>query len=115
MPTYYVMRHGSNSANQSMCQEMLVHCIIADYKERAYEMLPDAKIECFNNQYLSLWTKSQLRERYGKSTADEMIEMFYQDQVVDEEIVDAHCMLCGVFVDRRPHKDAMNAVCKDHK
>jgi hypothetical protein len=57
MTTYAIFRHGSNAANQSMTQRMLVDVREATSAERAKQ---DCGVNCYNNQFLSAKPVSKL-------------------------------------------------------
>lgn len=48
---YYILRHGSNAANQSMTQTMRVAEVKADSEDEALS-LAHRRVTCYNNQQL---------------------------------------------------------------
>jgi len=74
---YAIYRHGSNAANQSLCNKMIVGTIQAGSREEACELMRD-KVTVYNNQWLSAVPFSRL----GKK--DQMIAL-EQDRYNDVE------------------------------
>lgn len=70
MITYIVTRHGSNAANQHMCQSMDVGWVEASNRKvaekRAWEKYGDA---CYNNQHLTV-TARYTAERWNDLVED---------------------------------------------
>ena len=63
--TYYFIRTGSNGANQSMIQNMVLGQFTGS-KKKAKEVLQelgdnDSKFNCYNNQFLEIWSTSELK------------------------------------------------------
>ena len=59
---YAVYRHGSNAANQSLCNKMIVGTIQAGSREEACELMRD-KVTVYNNQWLSAVPFSRLGKK----------------------------------------------------
>lgn len=53
MPKFIAIRHGSNGANQSMCERMVLATIISEDEEQAEEAARD-HFTFYNNQQLEI-------------------------------------------------------------
>jgi hypothetical protein len=107
MASYAIFRHGSNSANQSMTERLLVDLIEAKSAEAA---VTESKVDCYNNQYLSAKPASRL-------TAEEKEELrsFEELEAQWNEILQPSqvgCLLCGKHPDRpMSQREAENYYC----
>lgn len=56
------------------------------------------------------------RKNFSQLTVAEMEEYidFCRQEAIDNEIVPAHCMVCGKSMGTMKNKDAINAVCDKH-
>jgi hypothetical protein len=61
MATYVVVRHGSNAANQSMCQRSVLGFVEAKDRDAAYAECHD-RWTCYNNQQFELVSLSRARK-----------------------------------------------------
>lgn len=89
MKTYWygIYRHGSNNANQSMCDRSLVCQVEAPNREKAepaaHELGREGRFTLYANQHLSAKPLSQI----GKLEIDGL----FMDEVMEE----ASCLVCG--------------------
>ena len=64
MTTYVIYRHGSNKANQSMCNKAPVAVLEAPSRkaaiEQAFELKNSGRFTVYNNQFLSAASRSQV-------------------------------------------------------
>lgn len=68
MRTYFVIRHGSNAANQSMTQSMIIGRVEASSRETAKKRADQQFGEtCYNNQHLEVKAASRFPEAERES------------------------------------------------
>lgn len=85
---YAVYRHGSNAANQSYCNKMIVGTVTAGSRKEACERMAD-KVTVYRNQWLSAVPFSQLSEadqriafeRDRENQAEEELYLKWLDQI----------------------------------
>ena len=77
---YAIYRHGSNSANQSMCPKMLVGTIEATNRKEACKLMSD-KVTVYRNQWLSAVPLSRLGKKDQVIAAERDIENEFWDEV----------------------------------
>lgn len=110
MKNYIVIRHGSNSANQSMCQEAVVGIIEANNKKEAKEEAYN-KWTFYNNQYPEIKTFSEAT----KLEKEVAMEINAIDSIIikKEEI---GCVVCGKSPDKDlTQKEAEFYACENHR
>lgn len=72
---YLVIRHGSNAANQSMCQRAVLGIVEADNKTEARE-LAESKWTVYNNQHLEILTADESTDE-DWNAAQETVDAIY--------------------------------------
>ena len=81
---YVVYRHGSNAANQHMCNKMIVGTIEAANRKEACKLMHD-RVTVYNNQWLSAVPFSRLGKKDQMIAAerdlDSQIEKEFWDEV----------------------------------
>ena len=87
MITYIVTRHGSNAANQHMCQSLDIGWVEASNRKvaekRAREKYGDA---CYNNQHLTVTAASRVSAARWNAYAEDAVDG--PDHI--DELVAAH-------------------------
>ena len=79
---YVVYRHGSNSANQPMCNRMPIGIVEASDRHRALaKAKKELVVTIYNNQYLTVVPISRLSaaDRYDAYVADNYRQSLEQD------------------------------------
>ena len=91
MATYVIYRHGSNSANQSMCDKAVVGLLEAKSKKDALARAEqELHLTVYNNQYLSAvaWSKAQAGDREAAEDLDSIESALLKPNEVG-------CIVCG--------------------
>ena len=105
--SYAITRHGSNSANQSMCEAAEIDIISAHSKEAAvsfaYKKAHEGRYTLYANQTLSARPLSSL----SKTDRQLLEETVY----LEEEKVKSACIICGKPLGKLPQWKAQNAWC----
>ena len=90
---YAVYRHGSNAANQSRCNKMVVGTIEATSRAEACKLMAD-KVTVYNNQWLSAVPFSRLDKAEQRLAAerDEWLEAEREWwRGVERDVLEAGC------------------------
>ena len=80
---YAVYRHGSNAANQSLCNKMLVGTIKAGSRKEACERMA-AKVTVYNNQWLSAVPASKLGKADRQIAFERDLDIQAEEEWIDE-------------------------------
>lgn len=104
---YVIMRHGSNSANQSMCDSMAIDIIVAHDRREALEIAlrktASGRYTLYTNQCLEAAPLSSLNK-------DDVTEL--QERLLNEEaLVNCVCNVCGKGMGKTPMWNAINTYC----
>ena len=71
--TYLVTRHGSNAANQHLCQSMDVATVEARTPRQALERARDL-VDCYNNQHLTVTAASRVSTARWNAYAEDAVD-----------------------------------------
>jgi hypothetical protein len=104
---YAIIRHGSNSANQSMCEKAAIDIVNAANRGDAEKIVSEreemGKYTIYNNQWIEIVLLSSLKKSEREALEEDCFEA--------EELVKSCCILCGKPMGELPVWQAMNAYC----
>ena len=79
---YAIYRHGSNAANQSLCNKMIVGTVTATSREEACELMRD-KVTVYNNQWLTAVPFSRLGKKDQRRAYERDLERIAWERDLD--------------------------------
>lgn len=104
---YAVIRHGSNSANQSMVDEMAIDVISAKNRTEAEVELRNRVDEGKYDFYANQWSEIVLLSSLSKSERNDLLDTVF----LDNELVECCCVVCGTPMGKTERWRANNMYC----